>query len=281
MPLSINGKLIPDRTLDRELLRLSSGLEMDAPHAGGNDPAHLRSLALRNVINRALLLQAAAAHKLHITADEIEAELVRRWGVHRSTVCDPGSTEALREDLLVDRISADLTRHVPRPGRADTEQFYRANQHLYRVAEAVEAAHIVCGFTCAEEEPAARVTIEQAESELLRGKSFQQVANCYSDCKGVGGNVGWVHRGVMVQEFEDAVFALQTGQRSKIFRTVFGFHLATALRRRNAGVTPFSAVRLQIAKHMFLQLRQQALQQALTQIKTQSDIHFSEEAALG
>ena len=44
MPLIINGETVPDSVLEHELLHLSSGLEMGAPHAGGVDPVALRPL---------------------------------------------------------------------------------------------------------------------------------------------------------------------------------------------------------------------------------------------
>lgn len=279
MPLTINGERIPDRILDREMLRLSAGLEMDAPRAGGIDPASLRALAFRNVIDRKLLLQTAYARNLSVTPDQVESELVRRWGVSRSTVCDPGFMDSIREDLLLERVRADLTRQVPRPGRAEAERYYRMNQHLYQVPEAVEAAHILRGFTSAEDEQAAYAAIRQAEDELHKGKSFQQVANRYSDCKGVGGTVGWVVRGQMVQEFEDVIFALSLDNHSGIFRSVFGFHIATVTRRRKAGVTPFNEVRLEIAKRMFAEARQRTLAQILGGLNAESEIHYMEDAA--
>ena len=278
MPLVVNGEAIPDRVLEREFLRLSSGLEMDAPHAGAMDPSHLRAAAVRNVVARTLLLQTAAARKLRVSNEEVNAERGRRWGGSTNTTCGSGVTKAIAEDLLLERISADLTRHVPRPSRAQAEIFYRRNQHLYRLAEAVQAAHIVRNVTSSEELLAADVILREAEAELAKGKAFEQVANRYSDCKGVGGSVGWVVRGRMVPEFEDVVFGLLPGQRSGIFRTIFGLHIATSVRRRKEGVRPFDEVRLEIAKRLFAEHRQQALNAAVASLEAESDIRFTEES---
>lgn len=199
--------------------------------------------------------------------------------VERSSgVRDPGSAEAIHEDLLLDRITADLTKHVPRPGRSEAEHFYRANPHLFRVSEAVEAAHILREVGSPDDESVARAALEQAEAELHKGKPFAQVANQWSACKGVGGTVGWVARGQMVQEFEDVVFALQPGRRSEIFRTVFGLHIASVTRRRQAGMTPFDDVRQKIARQLFGDAKHHALQQVLSRLRAVSDIHYTEEA---
>ena len=281
MALTINGERVPDRTLDRELLRLSAGLEMDAPEAGGIDPGQLRTAALRNVVDRTLLLQMADHRGIQVTSGEVQAELVRRWGVERSSACDPASMDSIREDLHLRRLEADLTRHVPRPGRAEVEHFYRANLHRYRVPEAVEAAHILCGCTGDEEESLARQMIDLAMEELRRGTAFARVADRYSDCKGVGGSVGWVARGSMVQEFEDVIFSLPSNQHSSVFRTVFGFHIATVKRRRKEGVQPFDAVKLEIAKRMHDGARTGVLQRVLARVRAESDIQYKEGASYG
>ncbi len=274
MPLIINGETVPDSLLEHELLRLSSGLEMDAPHAGNRDPALLRSRALRNVVRRTLLLQAAAARGLRVSATEVETEHRRQSPGASNSVCGTGAPDALAQELLLERVEADLTRHVPRPARAAVDEYYRQHRQQFYQPEAVEAAHIVRACVTPSECTAAEVTLMQAESELRMGRPFAQVANRYSDCKGVGGAVGWVTRGLMVQEFEDVVFALKPGARSGLFRTVFGLHIATSKRRRSEGFRPLEEVRLQIAADLFAAARHQALSHQLAQMEAGSDIRL-------
>lgn len=144
MPLIVNGQVVPEQVLQDELLHLSAGLGMDAPQAGAIDPEHLKSAALRNVVRRVLLLQAAAAEGLAVSDAEVEAERARRWASTNSTFCGTGVRDSIAGDLLVERMSALLTRHVPRPSRADCEVFYKFNRQLYFQPEAVHAAHVVC-----------------------------------------------------------------------------------------------------------------------------------------
>ncbi len=277
MALLINDERVSDRVLDQELLHLSSGLEVDAPQAGGLHPEHSRARALRSVVARTLLLQVARKQKLQPTAAEVDAERRRRWGSEQNTFCGAEVSDALAEELLLERVRAHLTRHVPRPGRAEAEAFFQANKHLYRVAEAVQAAHIVRNVHTAEDERLAAEVLSQAEQELLRGTPFPRVADRYSDCKGVGGAVGWVSRGSMVQEFEDVVFALEPGRRSGVFRTVFGLHIATVTARRTAGMQAFDQVRQEISNRLFAERRSHTLAQAVARLEAESDIRFAAE----
>jgi peptidyl-prolyl cis-trans isomerase C len=281
VPLIINGQTVPEQVLRDEMLHLSAGLEMNAPNAGAIDPEHLKSAALRHVVRRTLLLQAAMAEGLRVTDVEIEAERARRWGSANNTFCGAGVRDSIAGDLLVQRISALLTRHVQRPGRSETADSYQVNHRFYFLPEAVSAAHVVCNLSSVENLVRAEEALKQAEAELARGKGFAQVADRFSDCKGVGGSIGWVTRGQMVPEFEEVVFALKPGERSGIFRTVFGLHIATVLKKRSEGYQPFEEVRLEIASRLFAERRENALMQAVAAMERASQIHYTPQALHG
>ena len=281
MPLVINGQIVPEQVLNDELLHLSAGLEMDAPKAGAIEPERLRAAVLRNVVRRTLLLQAAIAEGLDVTEAEVEAERARRWGSSINRFCGAGVQDSIAGDLLVQRMSEVLTRHVQRPGRADAENFYKLNRKSYFLPESVQCAHVICNVESVENVSFAEDLLRQAEAELAAGKPFTKVADRYSDCKGVGGSVGWITRGQMVPEFEKVVFALRPGERSGIFRTVFGLHIATVLKKRAEGYRSFDEVRLEIASRLFAARREAVLAQAVAAMERASQIQYTPEARRG
>ncbi len=258
-------------------MRLSDGLEMDAPHAGGIAPAQLQRIAVSNLVQRTLLLQRAAAADIRVTAAEADAERLRRWGNSSNTVCGTGIRDAIMDDLLVQRASADITRHVPRAGRAQCEEFYRRNGKLFDFPEAVRTQHIVCNIHTPADEVRADEVMRLASERLAAGTAFSRVADQYSDCKGVGGALGWVTRGEMVPLFEEVVFTLPVGTRSTVFRTEFGLHIALVSEYRSAGRTPFEKVRLEIAKRLHEDARKAFLGQTLAEIERASQIFVMED----
>jgi len=270
--LLINGEHVGDELLHAEFLRLSGGLPPGDPAISLQELQHLLHLTHEEIICRTLLCQMARGRHLHVTNAEVEAERRQRWGSSTNSVCGAGVQGALATELLVKRMRAELVKHVPRPKRAEVEQFYRANARSFHQPERVLASHIIKNVGRPEEEAGARASLEEARHMLEAGKPFAQVANGYSDCAGDGGQLGWIGRGAMVEEFDEVVFGLECGELSPIFATVFGLHLAIVRDRKPAGIQPLEEVRHELARTMFTQRQEQQLRYALFQIRKVSDI---------
>ncbi len=69
------------------------------------------------------------------------------------------------------------------------------------------------------------------QKKLAEGKVFEELAIKFSQCPSAkqGGLLGVFGRGRMVEEFEEAVFALEVGEISKPVRTKFGYHIIKRL----------------------------------------------------
>lgn len=78
-----------------------------------------------------------------------------------------------------------------------------------------------------ESEDAKLAEIRAIQERLNQGEKFADLAREYSDCpsKEQGGDLGYFSKGMMVKPFEDAAFALNTGEISDVVRTEYGFHL--------------------------------------------------------
>lgn len=264
MSLLVNGEFIEDQRFI-EVFRQLGGFDL-APTAidRAQKAATLRQLAERRVVELTLLRQIASKAGFTVTLEEVSARRTQHWGTSSASVCGMAIQQQLANDLLVEKYCDWLGRHEPRPSRTDVEQYYLRRRAEFWLPERLKAAHIVCNIESPAHERSARMRIEQAEQELLRGVLFARVADRYSDC---GGKtiLGWVERGAMVPEFEQAVFALPQGGRSSIFRTVFGLHIATALEKKPAGFQPFIELRPVLARRMLVERRRRVVETATEQ----------------
>jgi parvulin-like peptidyl-prolyl isomerase len=75
---------------------------------------------------------------------------------------------------------------------------------------------------------AAEEKIEDIRKKIQDGAKFEELAAEHSECpsgKQANGSLGWFTRGMMVPEFDNAVFSMEVGELSEIIETQFGFHI--------------------------------------------------------
>ena len=279
MPLEVNGETIDDSLIRQEARALRPRM-MEAMVE--DDPVALemrvREWARENVIERVLLRQAAAADPEPIAAELLEKAVAQARGQTpgQSGCIFPAADEALRREvelqLRVDRLVERLGARVSAPRHKDVVEYYRKHKQSFFTAEMVHAAHIVRNVDENTDEAAALAAIREAEAELRHGVPFAEVADRRSDCPGRGGDLGWFAAGQMVDEFDKRVFAMQPGEVSEIFRSPFGFHIATVRERRPAGLRSLEKVRDQIEATLLAEKRQRALEQFLDRLRARADI---------
>jgi len=123
---------------------------------------------------------------------------------------------------------------------------YEDHRDAYTTAETREASHILIKVDSDEDNDQALARISEIRDRIVAGESFADLAREYSEDPGSaadGGNLGEIERGVMVQTFEAALFAMEVDQLSEPVKTGFGWHLIK-LHAINGGETrPFESVK--------------------------------------
>ncbi len=135
---------------------------------------------------------------------------------------------------LADRIAADRLRTGVIDGLYEgTSRMHIVNYVSSENRTQVQSSHIlICymgakGCTQDRSRDEARALIDSLKIEATTA-NFVDLAKEHSDdpgSKDVGGDLGWVNEGDMVQSFNDALFALRDGRISEVVETDFGYHL--------------------------------------------------------
>ena len=92
---------------------------------------------------------------------------------------------------------------------------------------------------------------------LKNGESFDAIAKESSEDPGSapsGGDLGWVGKGMMVPEFEKALFKLKKNQLSDVVKTSFGYHIIRFDDVKSESVIGFDAKKPELIKQLKIQL---------------------------
>jgi len=164
------------------------------------------------------------------SADEINAYFVKNKGFFN-----------VPETRNLQLIVADQAKVADTIQISDAQvlDYYNAHKDEYRTPERVHARHILLSIA---NKPKDQVPIIQAQAEALlkqikAGGDFADLAKKNSQDPGSaqkGGDLGWVSRGQMVKNFEDAVFTLKPNEISNVVTTEYGFHIIQVLERQPA-----------------------------------------------
>jgi PPIC-type PPIASE domain len=275
MPILVNGEIVPRELLLEEERRLAASHEWRVIPEALEKQTHLRQAAEACVIDRILLRQAADRDPRPIDAAVIASHVKHLSATQgcRVLVDEGPLTRQIEGQLRLQRTMRDLMGPLGEPTEDEIASLYKAQRHNFQRPEIVNAAHIVKQVDELQPEADARAGIEAALAALDRGEPFGQVSDLYSDCQGSGGNLGSFERGVMVQEFDDVVFQMKPGERSPIFRTPFGFHIAEVRSKTESnGIADLSDVRDTIKLFLTAQRDQEAARRVINQLRAQAQI---------
>ncbi len=112
----------------------------------------------------------------------------------------------------------------------EIEDYYQNNKEKFGQPKKVKVRHILIKAEGKDAEVTAKAK-EKAESirkEAAEGKDFAKLAKQYSEDPGTkdrGGELGYISKGMVVPEFEEAAFSLKAGEISAVIQTPYGFHI--------------------------------------------------------
>ncbi len=181
-------------------------------------------------------------------------------------------TERLRESVIgpIEPTDQELAAYLEEHrDEYDTPEQVHARHILIRVAENASETEIA----------QAKKQIEDIKKELENGADFAELAKKYSQDPGSapnGGDLGFFSRGQMVQEFEDAAFALEPGQISDPVRTQFGFHLIKVEEKKPAQHPELAQVRERVLKDYIEAERDRRFNEFYNDLKARAKIFIAD-----
>ena len=282
MAVMVNGERIDDLAIQEEAERLRPRYEKTFEHMETKErEAQLLEWSKENLIEKKLLEQEIAKNEPKLSEEKLnsvlsnlkkeckdEQELYKDFGVED----DENLVRKLELIIKTQQKFDQLHEETRDPNAADIKKYYAENKEQFREEEHIRVAHIVkyYGWQC--DEATAYQKVKQAYQEIQDGSAFELVVEKHSDCADRGGDIGYIKKGQMVEEFDDVVFNLGVGQVSHIFRTRYGYHIAKVYDRKPPNIPELEKVKDQITEILKKQFQSQAVYDYLDYLKSKAKI---------
>lgn len=248
------------------------------------DLAGFRREVAREMIDRLLLLREA--ERLGIGPDEaaVETELERRAGILAASPDPAQARSMLRERLLADSVLDRLRTRiedVPPPGRDAAQAYWRAHPDKFTTPERLRLSVILLKVEPWAPDTAWNAAHEEAlrlEARLREGASFSELARLHSaDASAAhGGDLGYVHGGMLSREAQEVVDGMEPGEISApvpILQGVALFHLAERIAPE---LNAFVQVDERARELLHRELRAQAWEGALERLRRDTPVTVNE-----
>ncbi len=132
----------------------------------------------------------------------------------------------------------------------EIKDFYIKSEDLISVSQIL----IKYDGNSPEEKAKAKKRAEEILTKIRAGGDFRKFAandsSCSSSMGGIPGALPEFGRGQMVQEFEDAAFALPVGGVSDVIETPFGFHIIKVDKKRKRPLPSLDSIKDQIREEI-------------------------------
>ncbi len=291
----VNGEVIGDKALAQELAMLKQQMagRVSQQQLDSMEPM-LKQQAVANLVNRSLLTQAAKVENITVTEeqitgkyDEIKANFPDEETfiaqLERSNMSPDEFRVEVERGMKLEELVDMKTTGIAAPTEEEAKEFYDSNAERFTTSEKVRASHILITVAQTDTEitrEQKKAKIDDIHAQLVAGGDMATLAMENSDCpsKDKGGDLGFFGRGQMVKPFEDAAFALDTGEISPVVETSFGYHVITVTEKEEAGTTPFEDVKESIIDYLADMKKQDEMNTYMTSLRDAAVIEYADSA---
>lgn len=181
---------------------------------------------LDTLINNKIIALEAEKEGITVSDNAIRAEydeLVESYGgkeaLQEALDANGLTVESVKDNIRMYQLTKDVIAKSIDISDEELQHYFEEHKDDYGQQEQVAASHIFL-----EDE----ATAKQVEEKLKAGEDFAELAKTYSidiDTSEDGGDLGYISRGQMDEQFEAAAFALEKGTVSGVVQSAEGYHI--------------------------------------------------------
>lgn len=162
---------------------------------------------------------------------------------------------------------AEVARTAPLPDEESVLRWYQQHQAQFMRPEQRLTSHLL--LTTEQNHAGIRTQITRFYQQIRDHRAaFPRLAASHSHCPSAleGGRLGWVSRGLLFPELENALFALQTDEVSQPVETALGWHLLWCEQIRQPALMAKADALAKAREYLFRQSQQQWQRQWLASL---------------
>lgn len=283
---TVNGSAITHADLNMEINRLLPQ-ELYHRNVTPEKQAEIEKKALENLINAKLLSIEAKRQGLKINNSEFKKRVdaikssfqtkkAFENALKKSGLTTTVFEEKMREGMMVERL---LEKEVKVSlADKDLEDYYNKNREKFKEPESVRLRYIYVRINLSELDgrKKAKERAKEAYSKIMAGSDFAKIAETYSNdmSRIKGGDVGFVHRGTMLQDIEEVAFSLKVGQVSEILETDIGYHIIKVEEKRASRYVPFKEIKDKLMKELTESMQKERLEGLIKRLRENAKIEY-------
>ena len=153
--------------------------------------------------------------------------------------------------------------------KEETKNYYDNNKEQFKQNKRVDISHILVEDAN---------TAQELKTKIENGKEFAEVAKNNSIDKQSakqGGRLGFIEKGQVIPQFEDAAFNLEVGEVSDVIKTQNGYHILTVNEIKEATQRSFEEVRNQIEERLKNKKSQSKYQEYVQNLRDKANVEIN------
>lgn len=269
----VNGDVIYWSQVDAEVSRAAAQFGVDpASKEFEKQRAEITKSVIEQLIAQRLIMQEARRRSFVAADKDVDAQLAairQRFPseseFNAALARNNLTMTALRELIRVQLTQRKVAEVVVQGTVLDEEvrKQFDGNRGLYDKPAQIKISHILFRISEKSQEAVAAAKARIAQAKLADGAKFEDVAKASSEDPGSaerGGDLGYVSKGTMVKEFEQAAWALKPGETSGLVRTQYGLHIIRVSDVKPAEKAEFEKVKNEIRDQLLASKREKAFE---------------------
>lgn len=249
---TVDGVTITDEEFERFLVGYARSKAYHGTTA--EELLSLKPEAAEAIIRQKLLIAEAARRGMESDAERVDQQIANledrykdsdRWDEVKSQL--PLIHDHMLQKTRIDALEAEI-RRVDEPDEQALARYYEANLEKFTQPERLHLDLLLIGvepWQTSEVWSQAQGTAEELYRKLADGADFAALAQRHSshDSAQAGGDLGFIHKGLLAQQAQDAVDELALGEIATPVRILEGFAIFRLVERQESRLHPLAAVR--------------------------------------